>query len=113
VGGEDDVPAGIAGDGFGQHLLIAFVGAVADADSALALEALDHGRVDVGRPVVDVEAGAGVAGAGERGGSGCEEDAAVHFSCNLWEMRIRTPNATTMKAETAFTTGLTPRRAMA
>ncbi len=56
VSGKDDVPAGIAGHDLRQHLLIAFVGAVAEAHAAFAFEAREHGGVDVGRPVVDVEA---------------------------------------------------------
>ncbi len=113
VGGKDNVPAGVAGHHASEHLLVALVGAVADAHAVLLLEAGKHGGIDIGGPVVDVEARALIERAGsERSGSD-HKRTAIHFSCNLWESRIKAPKATTIKADTAFTTGLTPRRAMA
>ena len=61
VRGKDNVPAGIAGHDLRQHLLIAFVGAVAEAHAAFVFEARKHGGIDIGRPVVDIQARAPIA----------------------------------------------------
>jgi hypothetical protein len=76
VGREHDIPSRIAGDDFGQHLFIAFVDTVANADAEFALEIRDRFRRDVGGPVVDIESRAAVAGYGC--GRGGEEGSTIH-----------------------------------
>ena len=48
VGGEHDIPAGVAGDHLGQHLFIAFIGRVTDLHSELSFEVGDGVRRDIG-----------------------------------------------------------------
>ncbi len=111
--GEHDVPAGVAGEHFGQHLLVAFVGGVTHARSELRLEAGDGLGRHVGRPVIDVQPRAGIARASGEPGDGQQKRAAVHVSRTRSEMRIRMPNSTVTMEEMALMTGLAPRRAMA
>ncbi len=64
-----DVVARVAGEQLGLEHLVAVEHVVADLDPGLLLEVLDHGRVDVVRPVVDVEdlvLGGGAGGTGGR-----------------------------------------------
>jgi hypothetical protein len=50
-----DVVAGVAGQQLGLQHLVGVEHVVIDLDAVLLLEILDHGRVDVVGPVVDVE----------------------------------------------------------
>ncbi len=110
--GKHDIPPGVTRDDLRQHLFVTFVGGVTDTHAALPFETREHRRIDVSRPVENVQAGPAIAGAGT--GERCgKENPAVHRVCSLWETRIMAPKATTMSADTALTTGLTPRRAMA
>jgi hypothetical protein len=54
---EDDIPSRVAAHDFRQHLRIAFVGAVADAQAELALEVGDGIGRDVIGPVEDIQPG--------------------------------------------------------
>src|SRR5581483_6839738 len=109
-----NVPAGIAGDDLRQHLLIALVGPITNPDAALPLESRDHLRIDIARPVEDIQAWASVACATRhKSARASNKNSPVHRSCSRCEIRITIPNATTTSAETALTTGLMPRRAMA
>ncbi len=68
AGGKNNVPAGIAAHDAREHLFIAFVDAVADADAELGFEFRDGIGGDVGRPVEDVEARSAIAGARAKSG---------------------------------------------
>ena len=57
-----------------------------------------------------VVASAWISGSSEAGGN---EGSPVHRVCSLCETRMIAPKATTIRADTALTTGLTPRRAIA
>src|SRR5207244_3346582 len=110
VRGEHDIPTGVSGHNLRQHLLVAFVGAITEANTVLLFEAREHRGIDVARPVVYIQAWARIARTGHEGAAARQKSPAVHRSCSLCEIRMIAPNATTIKAETAFTTGLTPRR---
>src|ERR1035441_6795055 len=102
---------------FGEHLLIAFVGGVADTHAEFGLERGNGLRGDVGRPVVHVEPRAGIARTGGEPGQPRDEMAALHGALHvdrtLSESRISTPKTRVTSAEMALMTGLAPRRAIA
>jgi hypothetical protein len=94
---EDHVPAGVAAEDAGEHLLVGLVDGVADPDAELGGEVADGLGRHVARPVEDVEAGPG--GGAAEGGERADEGAALHDCCSLSTM--------------AFTKGLGPRGAVA
>lgn len=110
---KDDIPTRIAGNSLRQHFLITFIGSVTDPHAPLPLEQGNGRGIDIARPVINVEPRPLIARARESRGAGKEKGPAFHVFCSLCDSRIRKPKATTMRAETAFTTGLTPRRAIA
>ena len=111
--GEYDVPAGVASENLGQHLLVALVSCVADAHAELGFECRNRFGRYVGRPVVDVEPRTRVARAPGEAGHSEEEGSPVHASRTRSEIRMMMPNSTVMSDEMALITGLAPRRAIA
>ncbi len=113
---KNDVPSGISAHHARQHLFIAFVDSVAYAHAELGFKFRDCVGSDVGGPVEDVEARTAIArAAAECAGRQCSEQevTAVQVVRSLSEIRTSDPNPMTINAEIAFTTGFTPRRAMA
>ena len=83
AGGHDDVVAGAAGQQLRLQDLVVVVGVVDDLDAGLLREGLEHLRVDVVRPIVDVDDSLRIlsrrrAGPEEREGEGPEKGAAPH-----------------------------------
>ena len=111
AGRKDHVPARIAAHHLRQHFLIAFVGSVMNPQAGLALELRDGFRRNIIRPVVDIQPR--TANAGSCDGRSQQKRPALHARRSLSEIRTRAPSSTTMVVETALSTGLTPRRAIA
>src|SRR5215467_11977637 len=111
--GEHDVPAGIAGEHLGQHLLVAFIGDVADLHSEFRFELRNGLRRDVARPVVHVQAGTRFRRASGQTREAEKERASIHASRTLSEITISTLKKSVTRAEIALMTGLAPRRAIA
>ena len=78
VGGEDNVPAGIAAHHARQHLFVAFVDAVAHANAEFGFELRNGVGRDVVGPVEDVETRPAIAAAGGQTRRAQQEMAAVH-----------------------------------
>ena len=110
-----DVPAGISAHDFGEHFFGAAIGGIAHAAMKLALKIGKSGSGDVIFPVIDVEAALAAAGAAEsRAGNAHKEETPVHRLRSRREAsKMSTPRPTVIMADSAFTSGLTPLRAMA
>src|SRR6185312_993632 len=121
VSGKNNIPPRVAGHHLREHLLIALVSSVPYPDAALMFEPRQHRRIDVRRPVVNVQTWTAVprARAHQRRG---DKHSPLHClsahnglppRCSRCDITMMAPKATTISADTAFTTGLTPRRAIA
>src|SRR5579883_889520 len=113
VGREHDIPTGISAHHPRKHFLVALVYRIQHPGSEFGLK-FGHGiRRDIARPVEYVQPWPAILATRRQSRGTQNERAAIHRARSLSEMRIKAPKPKTIIAEIAFTTGFTPRRAMA